>query len=76
MSILDALHVWVQKVITGAGMDSESFLTFDPTGMKPHLLSYDIQAVAVIIVAMKLLFKLDDHVEWFVASSFSVKLHN
>lgn len=72
----DALHVWVQKVITGAGMDSESFLTFDPTGMKPHLLSYDIQAVAVIIVAMKLLFKLDDHVEWKLSDQAAKKKKN
>nr|F1R3W0.1 RecName: Full=TATA box-binding protein-associated factor RNA polymerase I subunit B; AltName: Full=RNA polymerase I-specific TBP-associated factor 63 kDa; Short=TAFI63; AltName: Full=TATA box-binding protein-associated factor 1B; Short=TBP-associated factor 1B [Danio rerio] len=72
----DALHVWVQKVITGAGMDSDSFLTFDPTDKKPHLLSYDVQAVAVIIVAMKLLFKLDDHVEWKLSHDAAKKKNN
>ncbi|XP_067273641.1 TATA box-binding protein-associated factor RNA polymerase I subunit B isoform X2 [Pseudorasbora parva] len=60
----DALHVWVHKVIMGAAMDSESYLTFDPTKHNPRLLRYEIQAVAVIIVAMKILFKLDDHAEW------------
>lgn len=47
-------------------MGDSSFLTFDPSKEKPRLVRYDIQAVAVIIVALKLLFKLDDHVEWYV----------
>ncbi|XP_051731282.1 TATA box-binding protein-associated factor RNA polymerase I subunit B isoform X2 [Ctenopharyngodon idella] len=60
----DALHVWVHKVIKGAGMDDDSYLTFNPNRESPYLLRYEIQAVAVIIVTMKLLFKLDDRVEW------------
>jgi len=49
-------------------MDDESYLTFDPKTDNPGLLRYEIQAAAVIIVAMKLLFKLDDHAEWCVTS--------
>ncbi|RXN16745.1 TATA box-binding -associated factor RNA polymerase I subunit B [Labeo rohita] len=60
----DDLHIWVHKVIRQASMGDSSFLTFDPSKEKPHLVCYDIQAVAVIIVALKLLFKLDDHEEW------------
>lgn len=47
-------------------MDDDSYLTFDPNRESPHLVCYEIEAVAVIIVTMKLLFKLDDHVEWCV----------
>ncbi|XP_016117669.1 TATA box-binding protein-associated factor RNA polymerase I subunit B-like, partial [Sinocyclocheilus grahami] len=62
------LHVWVHKVIRQAAMGDSSFLTFEPSKEKPHLLRYDIQAVAVIIVTLKLLFKLNDHVEWYITS--------
>lgn len=47
-------------------MDDDSYLTFNPNRESPYLLRYEIQAVAVIIVTMKLLFKLDDRVEWCV----------
>ncbi|XP_051501217.1 TATA box-binding protein-associated factor RNA polymerase I subunit B isoform X2 [Myxocyprinus asiaticus] len=60
----DSLHVWVCKVIDQAAMGIDSFLTFDPLRRKPRLICYDILAVAVIIVTMKLLFKLDDQEEW------------
>ncbi|KAK2884166.1 hypothetical protein QQF64_015981 [Cirrhinus molitorella] len=60
----DDLHIWVCKVIRWAAMEDSSFLTFNPRKRWPRLLCYDIQAVAVIIVTLKLLFKLDDHVEW------------
>ncbi|KAL0164680.1 hypothetical protein M9458_040433, partial [Cirrhinus mrigala] len=56
------LHIWVRKVIRQAAMGDSSFLTFDPKKERPHLVRYDIQAVAFIIVTLKLLFKLDDHV--------------
>ncbi|KAK7132987.1 hypothetical protein R3I94_015019 [Phoxinus phoxinus] len=69
----DALHIWVHKVIRGAAMDDESYLTFDPKREKPGLLRYEIQAAAVIIVAMKLLFKLDDHVEWKLSEEAAKK---
>ncbi|XP_056096082.1 TATA box-binding protein-associated factor RNA polymerase I subunit B [Rhinichthys klamathensis goyatoka] len=69
----DALHIWVHKVIRGAAMDDESYLTFDPKRENPGLLRYEIQAAAVIIVAMKLLFKLDDHVEWKLSEEAAKK---
>ncbi|KAJ8270977.1 hypothetical protein GJAV_G00121390 [Gymnothorax javanicus] len=60
----DELHDWVSKVMEQTGMDSEAFLTYDPGAQRALLHSYDIQAAALIIVTMKLLFKLDDEVEW------------
>ncbi|XP_065111948.2 TATA box-binding protein-associated factor RNA polymerase I subunit B isoform X3 [Paramisgurnus dabryanus] len=60
----DGLFVWVHKVIKQAAMGDESFLTFDPDSKRPVLICYDIQAVAIIIVTLKLLFKLDDRQEW------------
>lgn len=57
-------------------MGDESFLTFDPDRKKPVLLRYDIQAVAIIIVTLKLLFKLDDRVEWYVSSKIKKKIIN
>ncbi|KAI4872400.1 hypothetical protein NFI96_029871 [Prochilodus magdalenae] len=60
-------HSLVCKVIEKTGMGKDFFLTFDPSGSKARLLCYDIQAVAHIIVTMKLLFKLDDEVEWMLS---------
>ncbi len=54
-------------------MGDSSFLTFDPSKEKPCLLRYDIQAVAAIIVTLKLIFKLDDHVEWYITSYLVTK---
>ncbi|XP_053344419.1 TATA box-binding protein-associated factor RNA polymerase I subunit B [Clarias gariepinus] len=63
----DKLHELVCKVIQATSMGNESFLTFDPTGRKPKLLCYDLQAAALIVVTMKLLFRLDDKMEWKLA---------
>ncbi|KAJ8383271.1 hypothetical protein AAFF_G00222840 [Aldrovandia affinis] len=60
----DELHGWVRKVVKQAGIGQEALLTYDPTGRKAQLGSYDLQAAALIIVTMKLLFKLDDQAEW------------
>lgn len=62
--ISDEFHTLVCKVIQKTAMGKDSFLTFDPTGRKPTLLCYDLQAAALIVVTMKLLFRLDDKVEW------------
>ncbi|KAK3516215.1 hypothetical protein QTP70_006366 [Hemibagrus guttatus] len=63
----DELHTLVCKVIQKTAMGNDSFLTFDPNGRKPTLLCYDLQAAALIVVTMKLLFRLDDKVEWKLA---------
>ncbi|TRY55951.1 hypothetical protein DNTS_011338 [Danionella cerebrum] len=68
-----ALHDWVLKVINGADVQGEDFLTFDPSREKPCLVRYDIQAVALIIVALKILFRLDDRVEWRLSKKIDRK---
>lgn len=60
----DKLHALVREVIQKTSMGTDSFLTFDPTERKPRLPCYDLQAAALIVVCMKLLFRLDDNVEW------------
>lgn len=60
----DKLHALVCEVIRKTAIGTESFLTFDPTRRKPTLLCYDLQAAALIVITMKLLFRLDDKVEW------------
>lgn len=63
-SAIDKLHTLVCEVIQKTSMGKESFLTFDPTRRHLTLLCYDLQAAALIIVTMKLLFGLNDKAEW------------
>ncbi|KAF7690356.1 TATA box-binding protein-associated factor RNA polymerase I subunit B [Silurus meridionalis] len=60
----DKVHALVCKVIQQTAMGKESFLTFDPAQKKPRLPFYDVQAAAIIVVTMKLLYRLNDKVEW------------
>lgn len=46
------------------GVGEVDFLTFDPIAKMAKTVKYDVQAVAVIIVVLKLLFLLDDNLEW------------
>ncbi|XP_062857490.1 TATA box-binding protein-associated factor RNA polymerase I subunit B [Trichomycterus rosablanca] len=69
----DEMHVLVCQVIEKSGMEKDSFLTFNPTVRKPELLCYDLQAAALIIVIMKLLFKLDDYREWKLSRKTGIK---
>ncbi|KAM4633056.1 TATA box-binding protein-associated factor RNA polymerase I subunit B [Polymixia lowei] len=59
----DELHIWVCRVTEQAGLAGESHHTFKPRS-KPVLPLYDVQAAALIIITMKLLFGIDDHTEW------------
>ncbi|XP_026854716.2 TATA box-binding protein-associated factor RNA polymerase I subunit B isoform X2 [Electrophorus electricus] len=63
----DELHLLVCKVMEKTAMGNDFFLTFDPAGPKQRLPCYDLQAAALIIVTMKLLFKLDDQTEWMLS---------
>ncbi|XP_052379320.1 TATA box-binding protein-associated factor RNA polymerase I subunit B isoform X2 [Oncorhynchus keta] len=67
----DELHDWVCRIMEKAGM--ESSVTFEPMRSRSPLPHYDVQAAALIIVAMKLLFKLDDHTEWDLSNDASDK---
>lgn len=46
-----------------ARLDDQTSLTVDMQSC-PVLPQYDIQAAALIIVTMKVIFGLDDHTEW------------
>ncbi|XP_063078459.1 TATA box-binding protein-associated factor RNA polymerase I subunit B [Engraulis encrasicolus] len=61
----DMMHDWVCRVMEVSGLDKDMALTFNPASKvkRVRLLSYDLQACALIIVAMKLLFRLDDEDE-------------
>ncbi|XP_051265533.1 TATA box-binding protein-associated factor RNA polymerase I subunit B [Dicentrarchus labrax] len=59
----DELHPWVCRVMERAGMADQTLHTFDRLS-HPVLPLYDVQAAALIIVTMKLIFGLDDHAEW------------
>ncbi|KPP76268.1 hypothetical protein Z043_104403 [Scleropages formosus] len=65
----DELHLWVCRVMEQAGVGEGTYLTYDPLGRKSCLLSYDILAAALIIVTMKLLFKMDDQKECGIRQS-------
>ncbi|XP_030627878.1 TATA box-binding protein-associated factor RNA polymerase I subunit B [Chanos chanos] len=68
LNLPDELHVWVCKIIEKSRIKEESFLTFDPTIRNPTLPFYDLQAAAAIIVALKLLYGLNDRTEWIVST--------
>ncbi|XP_076613267.1 TATA box-binding protein-associated factor RNA polymerase I subunit B isoform X2 [Chaetodon auriga] len=59
----DELHLWVCRLMERAGMADQTFNTVDRSS-RPVLPCHDVQAAALIIVTMKLMFGLDDHTEW------------
>ncbi|XP_066533473.1 TATA box-binding protein-associated factor RNA polymerase I subunit B [Hoplias malabaricus] len=64
LNLPDQLHYFVCQVMEDIGMGNEHFLTFGLSRPKYALLCYDVQAAALIIVTMKLFFRLDDKMEW------------
>ncbi|XP_054879982.1 TATA box-binding protein-associated factor RNA polymerase I subunit B [Poeciliopsis prolifica] len=59
----DELHRWVCVLMDRAGMADPKRHTLDGES-RPVLPRYDLQAAALIIVTMKVMFGLDDHTEW------------
>ncbi|CAN9507994.1 unnamed protein product [Ophioblennius macclurei] len=59
----DELHPWVCRLAEQAGLAGPTAFTFVPAS-SPALPRYDLQAAALLLVAMKLLFGLDDRAEW------------
>lgn len=60
----NTLHFSVRRLIRKTDMGKDCFLTFDPSEKDPKLPCYELQAAALIIITMKVLFKLDDYKEW------------
>lgn len=52
------------QVVKLTGIGEVDFLTFDPIAKMTRTVKHDVQAVAVIVLVLKLLFLLDDKLEW------------
>lgn len=76
LSLSDELHPLVCEVIDKTDIGKDCFLTLDPARPKSRLRCYDIQAAALIIVTMKLLFRLNDQHEWWVSVITEMKEQN
>lgn len=63
----DELHPWVCALVERAGLMQEEVNTFCPNA-RGSLPLYDIQAAAIVILTVKLLFGLDDRSEWKMSS--------
>lgn len=64
MSSTDEMHSFTCQLVKMAGIGEVDFLTFDPIAKVAKTVKYDVQAVAVIVIVLKVLFLLDDSVEW------------
>ncbi|KAM5163304.1 TATA box-binding protein-associated factor RNA polymerase I subunit B [Mantella aurantiaca] len=64
----DELHNWTYRVAKKTGLDDVTALTYDPAKKRARCIPYDIQAVAIIIVVLKLLFLLNDKSEWQISN--------
>lgn len=62
------MHDVTCQVVKVTGIGEVDFLTFDPIAKKGKAVKYDVQAVAVVIAALKLLFLLDDSLEWSLSN--------
>ncbi|XP_031322408.2 TATA box-binding protein-associated factor RNA polymerase I subunit B [Camelus dromedarius] len=68
VNLPDEMRDLTCQVVKVTGIGEVGFLTFDPVAKKTETVKYDVQAVAVIIVVLKLLFLLDDNLEWSLSS--------
>ncbi|XP_051012856.1 TATA box-binding protein-associated factor RNA polymerase I subunit B [Acomys russatus] len=64
LNLPDEMHSLTCQVVKLTGIGEVGFLTFDPIAKMKRTVKYDVQAVAVIVVVLKLLFLLDDKLEW------------
>lgn len=67
VNLPDELHEWTCYVAKKAKLDEDTVLTYDPGFKKGRMIPYDIHAVAIIVVVLKLIFALDDEFEWELA---------
>ncbi|XP_060042982.1 TATA box-binding protein-associated factor RNA polymerase I subunit B isoform X2 [Erinaceus europaeus] len=64
VNLPDEMHNLTCQVVKMTGIGEADFLTFDPIAKKAKTVKYDVQAIAIIIVVLKLLFLLNDNLEW------------
>ncbi|XP_069350618.1 TATA box-binding protein-associated factor RNA polymerase I subunit B isoform X1 [Eulemur rufifrons] len=68
VNLPDEMHGLACQVIKMTGIGDVDFLTFDPIAKMAKTVKYDVQAVAIIVVVLKLLFLLDDNFEWSLSN--------
>ncbi|XP_032070371.1 TATA box-binding protein-associated factor RNA polymerase I subunit B isoform X2 [Thamnophis elegans] len=68
INLPDEMNKWTCKVIKKIGVGETDFLTLHPGNKSTWKVKYDILAVAIIIVVLKILFLLDDEYEWLLAN--------
>ncbi|XP_063771504.1 TATA box-binding protein-associated factor RNA polymerase I subunit B isoform X2 [Pseudophryne corroboree] len=64
VNLPDEFQNWIYLVAKKTGLNDATNLTLDPMKKRGRCIPYDIQAVALIIVVLKLLFALNDDWEW------------
>ncbi|XP_043935144.1 TATA box-binding protein-associated factor RNA polymerase I subunit B isoform X2 [Protopterus annectens] len=64
----DEIHTWTSKMSQLAGLQDMTFLTYDPMARAARVINYDVLAVALIVVVLKLFFVLDDKSEWWLSN--------
>ncbi|XP_068963866.1 TATA box-binding protein-associated factor RNA polymerase I subunit B isoform X4 [Petaurus breviceps papuanus] len=70
------MHSLTCQVTRMTGIGEVDFLTFDPITQKTKTVKYDVQAVAIIVVVLKLLFLLNDNIEWSLSNLAQEKNEN
>ncbi|XP_044118028.1 TATA box-binding protein-associated factor RNA polymerase I subunit B isoform X1 [Neovison vison] len=68
VNLPDEMNDLTYQVVKMTGIGEVDFLTFDPIAKMAKTVKYDIQAVAVIVIVLKLLFLLDDNLEWTLSN--------
>ncbi|XP_072107318.1 TATA box-binding protein-associated factor RNA polymerase I subunit B isoform X2 [Mobula birostris] len=64
----ESMCIWTQRLVKKMGIGNVDYLTFHPLSRGAKTINYEIQAVAVIVISLKLLFVLDDKHEWLLSN--------
>uniref|UniRef100_A0A8D2J7K3 TATA box-binding protein-associated factor RNA polymerase I subunit B n=1 Tax=Varanus komodoensis TaxID=61221 RepID=A0A8D2J7K3_VARKO len=68
LNLPDDMHSWTCRVVKKTGVGETDFLTLHPGNKSSQKVKYDILAMAVIVVVLKILYLLDDQYEWQLAN--------
>ncbi|KAG8445627.1 hypothetical protein GDO86_010417 [Hymenochirus boettgeri] len=73
VNLPDELHYWTCHITKLGGFDDVHYLTLDPARRRTKHICYDVQAAAIIIVVLKIIFALDDETEWQLSKTSEIK---
>ncbi|XP_020383042.1 TATA box-binding protein-associated factor RNA polymerase I subunit B isoform X1 [Rhincodon typus] len=62
------MHIWIRRLVKKMGIGEVDFLTYHPLSRRAKMVKYEVQAAAVIVIALKLLFVLNDKHEWLLSN--------